>query len=336
MTTCMNIKARFFLSAIAALLLTACTQDNAPEKTLEVAVKGLYAAAFSDDGKLAVVGSIYHGGSLWRLADGEKLYSWNHRQGEQSMLMAADFSPDGNWAMTASINSLVLWNTREGEAVRYWTAPGEVLSIALSSNGDFALLGLSDHSAVLFDVKRGGIKRTFVHGNRVRSVDLSSDGRLAITGSEDYTATLWDLASGKQLQQIKHDDDVQMVAISPDGRIAMSAAKYDKAVLWDTRTGDLLGEIPLGTEKLRRGLRFTTARFNSDGSQLLTGRPDEIVQLWDTASVQLVDSWKIPKRDKWQPTGAAVIAVAFDPNDNRYYAAGSNGMLHTLARQVVQ
>lgn len=328
-----NTKARFFFSAITLLLLAACAQDRAPEKTLEVAVKGLHSAAFSDDGKLAVIGSIYHGGSLWRLADGEKLYNWNHRQGEQSTLMAADFSPDGNWAMTAGTSSLVLWDTRKGEAVRYWTAPGEVLSIALSSNGDYALLGLSDHTAVLFDVKRGGIKRTFVHGNRVRSVDLSNDGRLAITGSEDYTATLWDLASGKQLQQIKHDDDVQLVAISPDGRIALSAAKYDKAVLWDTSTGNVLGEIPLGREKLRRGLRFTAARFNSNGSQLLTGRPDEVVQLWDTATLQLLDSWKIPKRKKWQPTGAAVIAVAFDPNENRFYAAGSNGMLNTLIRQ---
>jgi WD40 repeat protein len=314
------------------LLLSACSSKKSPDSSLEVAVKGLHSAAISDDGRWTSVGSVHHGGSLWRIADGERLYNWNHRDDELTTILTSDFSPDNNWAMTAGPHSLVLWDMKEGKAVRYWTAPGEVLSIALSADANFALLGLSDHSAVLFDVKRGGVRRTFSHANRVRSVGLSNDGRLAVTGSEDYTAVLWDVASGKQLHRIEHADDVQMVAISPDGRLALSAAKYDKAVIWQTQSGELVGEVALSAESVRRGVRFTAATFNSNGSRLLTGRPDQIVQLWDTTTLQQVDSWKLPKRDAWKPTSAAVIAVGFDSNNNAYHAAASNGMLHTLKR----
>jgi WD40 repeat protein len=328
----MCAKRRWFSLTALSLLLAACTPGKAPQSSLEVAVKGLHSAAISDDGQYAAIGSIHHGGSLWRTRDGERLYNWNHREGELTTIFTADFSPDNKWAMTAGPHALVLWDMKEGKAVRYWTAPGEVLSIALSNDGNFALLGLSDHSAVLFDVIRGGVKRTFSHGNRVRSVAMSNDGRLAVTGSEDYTAALWDVASGKMLHKIQHEDDVQMVAISPDGKLAMSAAKYDKAVLWDTQSGALVGEIPLGKENLRRGMRFTAAKFSEDGRQLLTGRPDQIVQLWDTRSVKLIDSWTLPKRDAWKPTSSAVIAVAFGQNNSQYHAGASNGMLHVLKR----
>ena len=323
---------RLPLTIAAISLLLSCSSDKAPVASIEVAARGAQAAALSDDGTFATIGSVFHGGSLWRTKDGERLYDWNHKQGQYTTLIASDFSSDGQWAITADAHTMVLWSMKDGTAFRYWTAPGEILSVALSASGDFALLGLADFSAVLFDIKRGGIKRTFQHANRVRSVDLSENGRLAITGSEDYSATLWDVNSGQQLHQVIHDNDVQMVAISPDGSLALSAAKYDKALLWDTRTGTAIGEVPLAPEKLNRGIRFTAAKFSQDGKYLLTGRPDQTVQLWDTRSLNLLDHWKLPKRNAWKPTSAAVLAVSFGASPNTFFAVASNGFIHRLSR----
>jgi len=320
------------LSGLLMLSLLGCSGGKAPQSSIEVASKGAQSAALSDDGQYISIGSIHHGGSLWRTNDGERLYNWNHKQGAFTTIVASDFSPDGRWALTSDLHTLVLWDMKDGQALRFWTAPGDVLSIALSNDGNFALLGLADHSAVLFDVKRGGIKRTFHHKNRVRSVDLSEDGRLAITGSEDYTAAVWDVASGKRLHQTMFNDDVQIVVLSPDGKLAMSAAKYDKALLWDTGTGQSLGEIPLAQEKLRRGVRFTAAKFSLDGRSLLTGRPDRIIQLWDTHSLNILGRWQVPKRDAWKPTSASIIAVGFGERDGNYLAVSSNGFVHQLSR----
>ena len=327
--------AMFRTAGIGIFLATAlwgCSKHTPPSSSIEVAAKGIHAGAISDDGQYTSVGSVHHGGSLWRNRDGERLYNWNHKQEDFTTIVASDFSPDGQWALTSDPHTMVLWDMKDGSAFRFWTAPGEVLDTALSENGNFALLGLGDHTAVVFDIKRGGIKRTFGHKNRVRSVGLSDDGRYAITGSEDYTAALWDMASGQKIVEMPHDDDVQLVALSPDGSLALTAAKYDTAKLWDTKTRKELGRIPLAAEKLRRGLRFTAAKFSADNQYLLTGLPDQRVQLWSTRSLKLLQTWELPKRDAWKPTSAAAIAVGFGPGSNKYLALASNGFIHHLSR----
>ncbi|MBB6520474.1 WD40 repeat domain-containing protein [Pseudoteredinibacter isoporae] len=317
--------------AIALFSLTACEPLPGPEKSIEVAVQGSHMGRLSHNGSRAVIGSINHGGSLWQVLKEERLYDWNHSE-EKSTLVAAAFSPEGDWAMTTDSHSLVLWKVDSGEAFRFWTAPGEVLSLALAPNGEYALLGMADHSAVIFDSKRGGVKRRFNHSGRVRSVDLSADGKLALTGSEDRTSVLWNVASGKSMQSMQHEEDVQLVRLSKNGDRALSAAKYDKAVVWNTQTGKAIGEIPLSAEKIKRGLRFSAARFSSSGRYLLVGRPDQRVQLWDTKTMKTLAEWEVLKRDAWKPTSAAIQDVAFASAKRTYYAIASNGFIHQLKR----
>ncbi len=321
-----------FLSSITLLTLVGCDGDLRPSDSLEVAVKGIHGGALTDNGDAAVIGSIHHGGSYWKIESSERLFNWNHKEGETTTIVAADFSSDNEWALTANPYNLVLWNTTTGKGERFWAAPGEILDAELGPGANIALLGLSDHTAVIFNIRRGGIMRTFAHQNRVRSVDFSRDGRFALTGSEDYIAALWDISSGERLKSIKHEDDVQLVKLSPNGEIAFSVSKYDKALLWDTSTGKIRGELALNSERVKRGLTFVCARFNEDGTLLLTGRPDQIVQLWDVETRELISSWELPKRDPWKPTSAAVIDVSFTEEASTYRAIASNGFIHTLKR----
>ncbi|WP_240472889.1 WD40 repeat domain-containing protein [Dasania marina] len=316
----------------ACFTLSACDAGKAPEHSVEVAVKGLYSGAISNDGKLSVIGSIHHGGSLWRSSQNERLYNWNHKQGEYSNIIASGFSPEGDFALTADHQTMVLWSTQSGKALTFWTSPSQVHDIALSNNGNFAFLGLHDDSAVLFDVKRGGVKRSFYHRNRVTAVALSDDGKLALTGSDDSDAKLWDVNSGKALFTWQHADEVVTVALTSTGDKAFTVAKYDKAALWDTQTGKLLGELPLRASSLRRGLSFTAAKFSSDGKQLLTGSSDRKVQLWDVKTLQPLASWTVPKRDLFKPTSASIVAVGFSAISGKYLALASNGFSHVLKR----
>lgn len=320
------------LLALLVLLLSACGGGGSPDKSWENAVKGTYSAALSNDTRYSVIGSITHGGSLWKTQQGERLYDWNHQQGEYTNIIASGFSPEGKYALTADHQTMVLWSTESGKALTYWTAPNEVLSVDLTPNGNYALLGLANNSAVLFDVKKGGIKRQFYHDDRVRSVDISDDGKLAITGSEDQTARLWELQTGKTLFNWGHEEAVITVVLSPRGDKALSVAKYDKAVVWNTQTGKAIGEMPLRGSAIKRGQAFTSAAFSSDGKWLLTGNSDRLVQLWDTARLQEVASWTVPKRDLLKPTSAAIVAVGFAPTSNQYYAIASNGFTHRLKR----
>lgn len=312
-------------------LLCACNGAQSPSESLEVATVGLHAGTLDATGTRAVVGSLYQGGSFWQLDSRARKFNWNHNRDEFTTIIHTAFASNSDYALTADASALVLWNTRTGEALRYWSAPGEILDAALGPMGNIALLGLSDHTAVLFDIQRGGILYRLPSDNRVRSVDLSRNGRMAITGSEDATATLWDTSTGKQLRKIKHNDDVQLVRLSPDGNLALSVSKYDKALIWQTRDGKALGELPLNAEHLKRGMMFSAARFSDDNTKLLTGRPDQMVQLWRLPDLVEVERWRLPKRKRWKPGGAAVLDVSFDAQVSRFHAIASNGFIHTLA-----
>lgn len=309
--------------------LSACGGSK-PLNSTEVAARSIYSASLSNDAQLAIIGAEYHGGSLWRLSDSERLFDWNHRSDEQTTFTASSFSPDGLWALTTDSKTLVLWNSETGTGERFWSSPADVLALSLGAKGNLALLGLADRTAALYAAKRGGILRSFQHAERVTSVALSEDGKLALTGSDDHSAIVWDTESGKALNSKVHKDPIQLVALSRDGQRALSAAQYDSVTLWATASGETLWEMPLKQEWLRRGMTITSARFSDDGSHLLSGRPDGLVQLWNIDQQSLVYEWRLPRRKLYQPLVPAVLSVGFGAEGNRFYAISSDGFVHQL------
>lgn len=316
-------------AALLVALLTACNGDK-PLHSTEVAVRNIYAAALSNDSQSALIGAEHHGGSLWRLRDGERLFDWNHRNGEQTAITAAGFSPDGQWALTTDSKTLVLWNTETGAGERFWLGTADVLAVSLGAKGNLALLGLADKTAVLQAVKRGGVLRKFQHAERINSVALSNDGKLALTGSDDHSAILWNIETGKSVHSVLHNDSVQLVALSADGTRALSAAQFDSIRIWDTRTGAMLWQLPIKKEGLKRGATISSARFSDDSAYLLSGRPDGLVQLWSIEQQDLVYEWQLPRRKVYQPLAPSVLSVSFGNEGNRFYAVSSDGFVHQL------
>jgi len=313
-----------------AAMLSGCGIDNAPVSSRELALKGAFSAALSNDARYVVLGSLVHGGSLWNVQTHERLFNWNHAAGVKTPITVSAMSPDGDFAMTVENDGLVLWDTASGRSLTFFTAPTQVLSVALGPGGRYALLGLSDYSAVLFDARKGGIQRMFQHEGRVRSVALSEDGRLALTGAEDRSARLWDVESGKELHRWSHNADVRLVALSRDGSRALSVSKYDRSAVWDTASGSELVVLPAYRSRIVRGETYTAAAFSPDGSQLLTGTTDRRVQLWQLPVGSERAAWLMPRRDGWKRSGAYVMAVGFDPANGEMLSVSADGIIHRL------
>lgn len=315
--------------ACCALLLSACSSGDDPDSWHAYTSQGTYSATLAPDSRYAIVGSIRHGGSLWDVRLNERLYDWNHQQGDYTNIVASDFSPDGRFAATASSQDIVLWNLDDGQPIWFWSAPAEILSLRLSPAGDFALLGLANHEAVYFDIKNGGLRQTLRHPARVRSVALDDSARFALTGADDYVARLWDLTRGERLHSVSFENTVDTVALSPDGRRAFSSATLDQAHIWDTASGEILHTLS-GDESFRqRRISYISARFSDDGEQLLTGTASGMVQLWNVSNGEELRRWRVHKRDAYGPTSTGVEAVSFG-SDGRYYAIGANGLLNIL------
>lgn len=326
------IPPRYAAPLLAGLLLGGCdtSADSAAEALPLTEQSGAYSADLSADGRYALVGAVSHGGSLWELQQRARLFDWNHQPRTFSVLSAVDFSPSGQYALTASPQDLVLWNVATGASEGFWSSPGEVLDAELSSQGNYALLGLANHEAVYFDIRNGGVRSSLRHPARVRSVALSSDERVALTGADDRIARLWDLANASELRRIELGNTVDTVALSPNGRLAFSAGSLDKALVWQTDSGEVLFNLSGDERFFPRRLSYLSARFSANSDQLLTGRADGTVELWDLNRQQVMRRWKLDKRDSYGPTSTGVIAVEFGQDGRSWLAIGSNGMINWL------
>ncbi|MCL6414377.1 hypothetical protein MIB92_01820 [Aestuariirhabdus sp. Z084] len=318
------------LLIVSALSLAGCGFTS-EEHNQEVAVQGLYSAALSAQGEQALIGSVLHGGSLWNLNQGERLYNWNHKAGEASEIVASDIAKDGTVAATADgQQTIVLWSIEAGESLGFWRAPGEIRDLALTERGQLALLGLRDNRVVLFNIREGGILTTLLHKDIVNSVDITPDGNLAISGSDDYSAKLWDTNTGRLLQDWDLGNKLVTVALSPNGRYALTAAQSGRAVIWDINTGDPVHELNQYYDLMSRGSTYTSARFSDQDDQLLLGTASGEVFLFDIPSGNISHRWQLSKRGWWQPTGVSVMALARDSASNKVRALGSNGLSYQL------
>lgn len=311
------------------LLLVGCDSAQPPENSYPLTATGSFGASLADDGRFAVIGSFELGGHFWDLQSRERLYDWNHEQGNFSDLISSAFSPEGDFAVTATTTDLVLWQTIDGQPVWFWSSPGEILDMALSRNGDFALLGLANHTAVYFDVKNGGIRHTLRHPARVRSVALSADGRFALTGADDYIARFWDLQNEVVISELTFDNVVNRVALSPDGQLAFSAATLSSARIWNGQTGEVIHSLSGDESFISRRLSHISARFSTDGNRLLTGTASGKVMLWNTQTGKLENSWRLDQRGRTGPVQTGANAVGFS-RAGGYIAIGSNGLLNEL------
>ncbi len=311
-------------------LLAACTPPPTSSAKLEVASRSTQSGSLSTDGSRAVIGSVVHGGSLWDLATNARLFSWNHSEGQPTLILNTAISPDGYWATTADKHTLILWSIDTGEAANFWRVPSEITSVALGKHGNVALLGLTDNRAAFYDVRSGGIFKNFNHNDRVNTVATSDSLHLSVTGSEDGTVKVWESNSGKLKYEHTYTEPVQLVALSADGKVALVSAKYDRVDIFDTTSEEVLWQLPFKPEHMLRGINVTAAMFSPDNNYLLTGRPDGFVELWDIEQKIQVHRWLLPKRKKWQPSAAAVISVSFTKEPNHYMAISSDGFVHTL------
>lgn len=323
----LRYKPAVILAAVVAL--TGCQSADAPVSWNEYARQGAYSAALSPTASYVSLGSSLHGGSLWDVAQNARLFNWNHKSGEYSIISATAFSPDEKYAVTAEQQALVLWETGSGKPLEFLSSQAEILDIALAHNGDFALVGQADHNAVYYDLKNGGTRKTLRHDARVRAVALDKTGQFALTGSDAYKAKLWNLLTGELQQTLTFDNTVDTVALSADGRLAFSSATLNRAVIWETATGKELATLTSDKEFFAQRVSYLSARFSTDSRYLLTGSTSGIVQLWDARKGSLMRSWQVHKRDAYGPTNTGVYDVAFGKK-GVFFAVGSNGVMNEL------
>lgn len=316
---------QYLLLFILIQFLIACDSAKPAERHFDLTAEGAYSVRFANNAEHLLVGSIFHGASLWRLRPIDRLYNWNHKAEGYSSITSADFSADGNYVATADTRQIALWNRNSGESVWFWNAPADIKDIALSRTGRYAMLALDDYTVTVFDIKNGGIRRRLPHDGIVYDVSLSQDNTRLASASDDLTAAVWDLETGKRILSLPHSNQVRTAEISPSGRYLLTSADRQAAQLWDVRSGRLLHT--LGNT---RG-HYSAARFSDDEASLLTGNTSGQIQLWRIKDGTLRQTWRAASRDKWVRRAVPIEDVAF--YRRQFLAAGANGRLYWLKKE---
>jgi WD40 repeat protein/serine/threonine protein kinase len=186
-----------------------------------------------------------------------------------------------------------------------------VKSIAVSTDGGFALSGSEDKSLRYWDLLTGECLRTLEgHERAVNSVAISTDGRFALSGSDDRSLRYWDLYKGECLTVLKgHERAVSSVAISPDGRFAVSGSDDRNLRCWDLTTGECLRTLEGHDD------RVSTVAIPSGGRFAISQGGDRTIRLWDLMTGACLRT--IDRHDR--AAGPAVIST-----DGRFLISGSD------------
>jgi WD40 repeat protein len=202
---------------------------------------------------------------------------------------------------------------------------------ALSSNGEYSLIGSLNHGASLW--RNSDHERLFNWHHRAGEfTDLvaaafSADGQRAVT-TDPRTLVLWDTASGSALAYWTTPASVLDVELLPDGHSVLMGMKDHSAVLFDADTGSHLQTL------LHDGVVGSVA-VSADGRRALTGSDDETARLWDLQSgtTEQIFQHDNPVRVVAISRNGKVAFSAAQNQDAVIWDADTGHALHTLTQR---
>lgn len=270
-----------------------------------------------------------------------------------NLVNAVAFSPDGSALATASEDQTArLWALPTGHMVASLAHTSPVRQVKFSPDGRFLATLAGDPVARLFDARTGKPVRVFnEHGSPVTDLVFSPDGAQVRTCAED--ARLWDLTTGQLVfQPLRAGTNICMAAFAPHGGRLLTASADGHLHQWDARTGlrlanviVLASNVSYRAEYSPDGQRIATAagdvrvwdarsgqpllpplphdggaefaRFDPDGTKLLTMGADWMMHIWSAST-----------GERWCPPLRSVLYMldAVWSSDGRWIAtAGGNG-----------
>ena len=188
----------------------------------------------------------------------------------------------------------------------YWE--NIINDIDIDENGELLVLGYRSGAASIINNTQGSFNTFKIHELDINSVSISSDGTQAFTGSSDKHASLWDTESGKLIFTHKHRSRVNHVDIGADSGLALSLDAISDRFIWDLNSQTKQSELNTSL----KFMEFNHTSFSIDGGKIVSGLPNRKIQLWDTSSGNLIQSWishKHEDRDR-----ASVLAVSINAN----------------------
>lgn len=190
---------------------------------------------------------------------------FNRLSGHQGIVLGVDFSANGQWIASSSIDRTVkLWK-RDGTLVRTIPHTATIQSVRFSPDSRLIVAAGIDGAIRLWTID-GKLLTIFKgHKSAVWRVAISPDGQTIASASGDFSIKLWQL-DGTLIRTLKHERGVWGIAFSLDGH-TIKVWKID---------GTLLVTLNGHTSNV------SSVAFSPDGKTLASGGDDQLVIMWES------------------------------------------------------
>ena len=209
----------------------------------------IFAADFSQDGRLLLTSNDGPWASLWDVQTGKEVQHFTVNPGWRPRFLYPEgdnrdtvanlaLSPNGRWALTSDWEgSTRLWNVKTGSQQRVIKVhTNNLLAVGFSPDSRKIITENADKSATLLDVKTGN---ELQHFGTASSPSFSVDGSRVLLGG-----SVWDVATGKELRRFAAPSGTEPFGtLSPDGRRVLLGSGDGTTKLWDVNTGKELASL---------------------------------------------------------------------------------------------
>lgn len=169
--------------------------------------RGIWAAAFSPDGKSLVVSpsDVDENDNILRIWDIETSKQVGQLSGHTGTANALTWSSDNHRILSGGDDKTArLWDVKSGKQIRSFKVAQEIFAVAFSPDGQRAIVGTGVISksrrrtptgiAYLWNLRTGKkFGEMSTNSDIVFSAAFSADGRRAILGAQDGTVHLWNI-----------------------------------------------------------------------------------------------------------------------------------------------
>jgi WD40 repeat protein len=207
--------------------------------------------------------------------------------GHRAPVYSAEYSPSGEWIVTASKDEARIWDAAQGSGIKPLRGHnGSIHSAHYSPDGKYIVTAGEDGTVRTWAVSTGREEtQRRLRGLQGTAYDarFSTDGTRMVTAGEDGTARIWEAASGAPIGEPLrgHNGAVFSAAYSSDGTRIVTTGEDGTVRIWDAASGAAIGEPLRG----HRGAVFN-AQYSPDGGQIASAGDDGLVLIWDANSRQ--------------------------------------------------
>jgi WD40 repeat protein/tetratricopeptide (TPR) repeat protein len=240
-------------------------------------------------------------------------------------VVQASFSPGGRWVLTATEETVHLWDLQQPILLNppaKWSR--NVRLAAVGPESDRVALVNGEESVRIGDLVTGQLAVPhYFRADTIRSLQLITSDRMITC--DDNKWRVWAVASGKELGALPLENQFSRdYVFSPDGVFAVKLHKERGAELWRVAPQQLV-------KKLGDTKRITQARFSFNGNLVATLTPGEIT-VWEAQSGKDLRTLKVPTPLSAAGSGERIWTfspdsrfLAFSDQDNQVHLWSERG-----------